>query len=87
MNINFTINIWKEGDMFVSHAPELDVSSCGKNREEAKKNIMEAVAGFIEEADHIGTLQDILEEAGYIAVHGEWKAPEILFMEKQSLAV
>jgi len=35
--IQFNTQIWKEGDMYVSYAPQLDVSSCGKTVDEAKK--------------------------------------------------
>jgi len=44
--IQFNTQIWKEGDMYVSYAPQLDVSSCGKTVDEAKKNIKEAVSLF-----------------------------------------
>ena len=37
--INFNSQIWKEGNMFVSHSPELKVASCGKTIEQAKKKL------------------------------------------------
>ena len=64
--INFTSQIWQEGSMFVSYNPELSVSSCGKTIEEARKNLKEAVELFIEETEKMGTLNEILEEAGFI---------------------
>ncbi len=45
--------------------PELDVSSCGETEEEARKNIQDAVRGFLETSEAMGTLEEILEEAGY----------------------
>jgi len=57
--------IWKEGRMYTSHCPELDVASCGKTVNEARKNLREAIEIFIEETYKIGTLEDLLEEAGY----------------------
>lgn len=57
--------IWKEGNMYTSYCPELDVASCGKTVKEARKNLKEAIEIFIEETKKLGTLNDLLEEAGY----------------------
>ncbi len=74
-SIQFNTDIWREGGMYVSYVPRLDISSCGKTIEEAKKNIHDAVEGFIEEAANMGTVQQIMDEAGFIFENG-WKAPE-----------
>jgi predicted RNase H-like HicB family nuclease len=60
MEIQFTTRIFKEGHTFVAHAPELDVSSCGSSKEQACRNLKEAVRLFLEEAEKIGTLEQIL---------------------------
>jgi len=65
MEIQFTTRVFKEGRTFVAHALELDVSSCGGTEDKALKNLKEAVRLFIEEAENLGTLDQILEEAGY----------------------
>src|SRR5438270_3133520 len=65
MEIQFTTQIFKEGRTFVAHTPELDVSSCGGTKEKALKNLKEAVRLFLEEAERMGTLEQILEEVGY----------------------
>ena len=65
MHIQFTIHIFKEGRRFVAHALELDVSSCGGTKEKALKNLKEAVRLFLEEAEEMRTLEEILEESGY----------------------
>jgi predicted RNase H-like HicB family nuclease len=45
--IDFTVHIFKEGNTFVAYAPELDLSSCGDTTDEARKNISNAVRGFL----------------------------------------
>src|ERR1700704_6507068 len=65
MEIQFTTRIFKEGRTYVAHALELDVSSCGGNKEKALRNLKEAVRLFLEEAEKMNTLEQILEEAGY----------------------
>ena len=47
-DISFTVHIFKDGATYVAHAPELDVSSCGDTDEQARKNIQDAVRGFLE---------------------------------------
>ncbi len=87
MEIDLTMQIWKEGNMYVSYSPELDVSSCGRTSDEAKKNLHEAVEAFLEEAEHMGTLQEILEEAGFIKDEAGWKRPQVITMEKVRFAL
>src|ERR1039458_7108816 len=65
MEIQFTTRIFKEGRTYVAHAMELDVSSCGGTKEKVLKNLKETVRLFLEEAEKMGTLDQILEEAGY----------------------
>ena len=64
MEIQFTTRVFKEGRTYVAHARELDVSSCGASKEEALKNVKEAVRLFLEEAEKMGSLKQILEETG-----------------------
>jgi predicted RNase H-like HicB family nuclease len=65
VDITITIRIFKEDSLFIAHTPELDVSSCGETENEAKENLIEAVRLFLEEAAHMGTLDQVLEEAGF----------------------
>jgi predicted RNase H-like HicB family nuclease len=44
-----TVEIWKEGGMFTSYCPELDIASCGHTAEEAKKNLREVIEIQLEE--------------------------------------
>ncbi|HEX7319349.1 MAG TPA: hypothetical protein VF399_03200 [bacterium] len=57
--------IWKEGKMYTAYCPELEVASCGKTVAQAQKNLREALEIFFEETSKLGTLNDLLEEAGY----------------------
>ena len=65
MDIQFTTRIFREGRTFVAHALEIDVASCGNSKEKALKNLKVAVGLFLEEAEKMGNLNQILEEAGY----------------------
>ena len=85
MEIQFTTQIFKEGRVFVAHTRELDISSCGGTKEKALKNLKEAVRLFLEEADKLGTLDQILEEAGYLKRQSKLEGPKFVGTEQMSL--
>jgi predicted RNase H-like HicB family nuclease len=62
MKLKLTGELWKEGNMYVSYCPELDIASCGKTVEQAKKNLKEVILINLEEAQKLGTLGSVLEE-------------------------
>lgn len=91
MEITFLIQIWREENMYVAYTPELDVSSCGKTPVEAQRNLREAVKLFLEETEKRGTLQEILEESGFVQGRGNqkirWQPPKIISTRKECLSV
>lgn len=88
MDIQFNVQMWRDGETncYIVHVPQLDVFSSGSTPEEARKNIQDAVHGFMETAREMGTLEQILEEAGF-SFDKEWKAPEIVAFEQVRLAL
>ena len=46
---------------------------------------MEAVRLFLEEAGKMGTLEQLLEEVGYVRREGRWEPPELVRSERASL--
>ena len=85
--IEFDAIIFQEGRSFVGHCPELDVSSCGHTVDEARGCLKTAVRLFVEEAEKLGALDDILKEAGYQrGTDGKWKSPHIIATEVMSLS-
>jgi len=87
MEIQFTTKIFKEGKTFVAYAQELDVSSCGRTKEKAFTNLKETVRLFLEEAEKMGTLETILEEAGYKKTKATLQVPGPISMQRVSLPV
>jgi predicted RNase H-like HicB family nuclease len=73
----FTEQLMREGDMIVAYCPELDVSSCGRTVDEARGNLQTALRLFMEEAAKLGTLRQILVEAGYDTDQAEMESPTI----------
>ncbi len=62
MDIEYTVQIWKESDQFIAHAMPLDVMSSGRTPEDSRKALYEAVELFLATAAEMGTLDEILAE-------------------------
>jgi predicted RNase H-like HicB family nuclease len=86
-NIAYTVHTFKEGSTFVAYVPELDISSCGATNDEARKNIRDAVQGFLETSADMGSLGRILEEAGYRRQGDSWVAPEFVALDRETASV
>lgn len=66
------VEIFREDDLYVGVCPDLDVSSFGETVEEAKRSLREALMVFVEECEAMGTLVEVLEEAGFVQEIGTW---------------
>ena len=82
--IKLKTNFFRENGVVVGVVPELNVSSYGQNLLEAKRALAEAVEGFLETCRDLGTLEDVLEEAGFtLQTHRHtWRAPRIVKQEQ-----
>lgn len=87
MKLNFRIEIFKEGRQFVAVAPELNVSSFGKTKAEAEESLKEAVKLFLEECKSMGTLKDVLSEAGFKPEKKSWRSSNPLVIGRMALGI
>jgi len=86
-DIDYTVQIWKEGQQFVAHAMPLGVMSSGDTPEGARKALDEAVRLFLTTAEGMGTRDEILEEAGCEFREGTWGGPSWVAIERHSAEV
>lgn len=85
--IDYDVIVFKEDETYVAYCPELDVSSCGGSIEHAKEMLKTAVKFFLEEAEKLGTMKDILEEARYRKdKSGRWFPPKLIATERVSIS-
>ena len=85
--LDYEIIVFKEEKMYVAYCPELDVSSCGNTIDRAKDKLKTAVNLFLEEAEKMSTLVDILEESGYKKdANGRWLPPKLVATELVSIS-
>jgi len=64
-NVRYTCRLSREDETVVAVCLEFNVSSFGDTAEEAVASLHEAVTLFLEECQRMGTLDAVLEEAGY----------------------
>jgi len=87
MKLFINIEIFKEGDLYVALAPELNVSSFGDSVEDAQNSVREALEAFIEECDRMGTLEEVLEESGFSEHKDLWEPRKPVVQSVFSFAV
>ncbi len=87
MVIDYTIQIWQEGNQFLAHAMPLDVMSSGPTPEDARKALDEAVRVFVKTAADTGALEQVLDEVGYRLEGGRWVSPPWVAIERHSTAI
>ena len=68
--------------------PVRSIASCGETVAQAKKNLTEVILINLEEAGKLGTLPDLLHDAGLEEVHGVFMArKELIGFTPTELAV
>jgi predicted RNase H-like HicB family nuclease len=88
MKLKMTIETWVKGSRYIAKCPELDFISQGESLEEAKRNLLEVVEIQFEEMNEMGTLEEYLEECGYIFEGGNAiPISEMVGFERQAFEI
>jgi len=86
ITMNFDMIVFKEEETYVAYCPDLDLSSCGNSVPHAKEMLRTVIRFFLEEAEKMGPLNDILSEVNYTVNHdGRYVPPKIIAVEAVSL--
>lgn len=72
--LDIKAEIFQEDELYVALCPSLNVSSYGDTLEAARQSLAEAVEGFLEECHAMGTLEEVLEESGFVKTSSTWQA-------------
>jgi hypothetical protein len=86
-DFSFDAHIFKEGDTYVAYVPALDLSSCGATDDEARRNIRDAVRGFLAASADLGTLDEILAESGYEPEGEGWRGPQFVSVDHLTMSM
>ncbi len=87
LEFNLPVSIIKEGKSYIAYTPALDLSTSGKDYEEAKKRFSEIVNIFFEEIIKKGTIENVLKDLGWKKVQSKWNPPVIVSQECQNIKV
>lgn len=88
--VDYTSLLYQRDGYVVSYCPELNVGSFGDDADAARASLREAVECFVEGCRELGTLEEVLEEAGYSvapAPQPRWKHPPLLQAEEMEVLV
>ena len=70
MKLPLTVKVFYEGTSrdapWVSYNPEFKVASCGPTAQKAEVNLKEAIRGVLETCKDIGTLEQLMQDAGFL---------------------
>jgi predicted RNase H-like HicB family nuclease len=75
---NIPVVFFEEDGAIICHCLPLDISSCGRDLNEARSNIKDAIEGFVESCEGMGTLEEVLNECGFIKSGSDWRSPAVL---------
>ena len=76
----FDAHIFREGETYVGHAATRQVEG-GVTDAEARRNIRDAVRGFLAASADFGTLDENLTESGYELEGDGWRPPEFVSVD------
>lgn len=60
IDLKLSVNFIKEGKSVIAYSPALDLSTCGKNENEARKRFEETVQLFFEDIIERNTHEEVL---------------------------
>lgn len=85
VNLKLPVTFLKEGNQFVAYSPPLDLSTCGKTLEEARRRFGEAALLFIQELEKKGTLEQVLSDLGWEQKNSSFIPPLVVGQENYSV--
>ena len=80
-NVNYRLPVvlMHEGNYFVAYTPALDLSVQGKTKVQVQERFGEAVQLFFEELHRMGTMNEVLEELGWVKLPSKaWQPPTVI---------
>ena len=77
LGMQLPVSIFRENKHYIAYTPELDIASQGKSAVHAEERLREAVTLFLEETKRMGTLDLVLEKAGFLKKGHRWLTPQV----------
>ena len=87
LEIKLPVSILREDKKYIAYTPVLDLSTSGKDYEEAKSRFEEIVDIFFEGLVKKGTLREVLQDLGWKRARTKWGPPMVISQESQTVEV
>ncbi len=87
LEIKLPVSILREDKKYIAYTPVLDLSTSGKDYEEAKSRFEEIVDIFFEGLVKKGTLREVLQDLGWKHARTKWIPPIVISQESQTVEV
>ena len=87
MKVKLQVSIIKQGKRYVAYSPALDISTTGKNLRETQKRFAELIDIFIEELIKKNTVEEVLQDLGWVKEKKHWEPPQIVKQESFDIRV
>lgn len=78
MQVKLQVSIIKQGKQYIAYSPALDLSTSGKNLQEAQKRFSELTSIFFEELIEKDTVDSVLRDLGWMKIKKQWEPPQII---------
>ena len=75
---NLEVLMIREGENFVAYCPALNLATQGGSFEEADRAFDEMIQIFMDEVMAMGTIDKVLEDAGWIKINQKWVPPTVI---------
>lgn len=87
LELSLPVSILWEGEKYIAYTPALDLSTSGKNFDEAKKRFNEIVHLFFEEIIKKNTIEEVLGGLGWQKIDSKWNPPIVVANESQNVTL
>lgn len=87
LHLNLPVTFLREKKRFVAYSPALDLSTSGKNFEEAQKRFVEIARLFFDEIINKGTVDEILENLGWEKIKAHWQPPVVVSQQPETVSI
>ncbi|MFH1178556.1 MAG: hypothetical protein V1711_02460 [bacterium] len=86
LGVKLPVAFIKDGKRVIAYTPALDLSTSGKDVEEAKVRFGEIVRMFFSDLFEQGTLDSVLSDLGWEKSNSEWNPP-VISQESVNVAI
>lgn len=85
--ILYQIEESRSGRVFQAYCPELVITAFGDSAEEARDALRSQVANYLEDCDDLGTLEEVLIEAGFYHNGEAWVSNEVAPVKDPNIVI